>query len=288
MTIDLTGKIALVTGGGNGIGAASCRALAEAGARVAVHRPRRRGGREGRAEIGGGATGHALDVADGEAFERLAAEIAARAGGIDILVNSAGTITRQTIAAMPVADWDRIIAVNLRGPFNGTQAVIPHMKQRGGGAIVNIASVAGRRISFGGGANYTASKAGLLGLTRHAAYELAPDHIRVNAVCPGPTATAFGGGQMPSAERKAERARKIPLGRMVEAEDIADAVLFLASDAVAHVHRHRARCRWRRLDQQRHPVRGVFRPRPMIAIRRGPCCRARSRRRSCTARDRGS
>ena len=132
---------------------------------------------------------------------------------------------------MPTADWDRVIAVNLRGPFNGTQAVIPHMKKRGGGAIVNIASVAGRRISFGGGANYSASKAGLLGFTRHAAYELAPDKIRVNAVCPGPTATAFGGGQVPSTERKAERAKKIPLGRMVEPEDIADAVFFLASDA---------------------------------------------------------
>jgi 3-oxoacyl-[acyl-carrier protein] reductase len=122
------------------------------------------------------------------------------------------------------------MAVNLRGPFNGTQAVIPHMRKRGGGAIVNIASVAGRRISFGGGANYSASKAGLLGFTRHAAYELAPDKIRVNAVCPGPTATAFGGGQIPSAEQKAARAGKIPLGRMVEPEDIADAVLFLASD----------------------------------------------------------
>ena len=230
MIIDLTGKIALVTGGGNGIGAASGRALAKAGARVAVIDRDGEAAAKVASEIGGGATGHALDVADGEAFKRLAAEIAERAGGIDILVNSAGTITRQTIAAMPTADWDRIIAVNLRGPFNGTQAAIPHMKQRGGGAIVNIASVAGRRISFGGGANYTASKAGLLGLTRHAAYELAPDNIRVNAVCPGPTATAFGGGQIPSAERKAERARKIPLGRMVEAADIADAVLFLASD----------------------------------------------------------
>ena len=230
MTIDLTGKIALVTGGGNGIGAASCRALAKTGARVAVIDRDGEAAEKVASEIGGGATGHALDVAEGEAFKRLASEIAARPGGIDILVNSAGTITRQTIAAMPSADWDRIIAVNLRGPFNGTQAVIPHMKERGGGAIDNIASVAGRRISFGGGANYTASKAGLLGLTRHAAYELAPDNIRVNAVCPGPTATAFGGGQIPSAERKAERARKIPLGRMVEAADIADAVLFLASD----------------------------------------------------------
>ena len=230
MTTDLAGKIVLVTGGGNGIGAASSRAFAKAGARVAVIDRDGDAAAKVAAEIGGGATGHALDVADGAAFARLASEIAAVAGGIDVLVNSAGTITRQTIAAMPVADWDRVIAVNLRGPFNGTQAVIPHMRKRGGGAIVNIASVAGRRISFGGGANYSASKAGLLGLTRHAAYELAPDKIRVNAVCPGPTATGFGGGQVPSAERKAQRATKIPLGRMVEPEDIADAVLFLASD----------------------------------------------------------
>ncbi len=230
MTIDFAGKIVLVTGGGNGIGAASCRGFAKGGARVAVID--RDGGAavSVAAEIGGGATGHALDVADGAAFARLAAEIATQAGGIDILVNSAGTITRQTIAAMPVADWDRVIAVNLRGPFNGVQAVIPHMKARGGGAIVNIASVAGRRISFGGGANYSASKAGLLGFTRHAAYELAPDGIRVNAVCPGPTATGFGGGQLPSEEQKERRAKKIPLGRMVEPKDIADAVLFLASD----------------------------------------------------------
>ncbi len=231
MALDFTGKVVLVTGGGNGIGRACCRGFASAGARVAViDRDGAAAGQVAR-EIGASASGHALDVADGPAFAALAAEIAQGAGGIDILVNSAGTISRQTIAAMPVADWDRIIAVNLRGPFNGTQAVIPYMRARGGGAIVNIASVAGRRISFGGGANYSASKAGLLGFTRHAAYELAPDKIRVNAVCPGPTATGFGGGgQLPSAEQKAARARKIPLGRMVEPDDIADAVLFLASD----------------------------------------------------------
>jgi NAD(P)-dependent dehydrogenase (short-subunit alcohol dehydrogenase family) len=231
MALDFTGKVVLVTGGGNGIGRACCRGFASAGARVGViDRDGAAAGQVAR-EIGASASGHALDVADGPAFAALAAEIAQGAGGIDILVNSAGTISRQTIAAMPVADWDRIIAVNLRGPFNGTQAVIPYMRARGGGAIVNIASVAGRRISFGGGANYSASKAGLLGFTRHAAYELAPDKIRVNAVCPGPTATGFGGGgQLPSAEQKAARARKIPLGRMVEPDDIADAVLFLASD----------------------------------------------------------
>ena len=230
MALDFAGKVVLVTGGGNGIGRACCRAFAASGARVAVIDRDAAAAAQVAGEIGGAASPHALDVADTAAFAQVAGEIAGSAGGIDVLVNSAGTITRQTIAAMPVADWDRIMAVNLRGPFNGTQAVIPYMKRRGGGAIVNVASVAGRRISFGGGANYSASKAGLLGLTRHAAYELAPDHIRVNAVCPGPTATAFGGGQLPSAERKAERARKIPLGRMVEPEDIADAVLFLASD----------------------------------------------------------
>ena len=230
MTVDFSGKVVLVTGGGNGIGAASCRGFAKGGARVAVIDRDAAAAQSVAAEIGGGATGHALDVADGAAFANLAAELAAQAGGIDILVNSAGTITRQTIAAMPVADWDRVIAVNLRGPFNGVQAVIPHLKARGGGAIVNIASVAGRRISFGGGANYSASKAGLLGFTRHAAYELAPDRIRVNALCPGPIATGFGGGQLPSEEQKERRAKKIPLGRMVEPEDIANAVLFLASD----------------------------------------------------------
>src|SRR3954447_49879 len=229
MALDFVGKIVLVTGGGNGIGGASARKFAASGARVMVIDRDGGAARQVAAEIGNGAAGHELDVSDGAAFARLADEIVANEGGIDVLVNSAGTITRQTIAAMPEADWDRIMAVNLRGPFNATQAVIPHMKKLGGGAIVNVASVAGRRISFGGGANYTASKAGLLGFTRHAAYELAPDKIRVNAVCPGPTATAFGGGQIPSAE-KAARAKKIPLGRMVEPEDIADAVLFLASD----------------------------------------------------------
>ena len=261
MTLDFTGKIVLVTGGGNGIGAASARKFAASGARVAVIDRDGDAARKAAAEIGNGAAGYELDVSDGAAFARLAADIAARDGGIDVLVNSAGTITRQTIAAMPVADWDRIIAVNLRGPFNGTQAVIPHMKKRGGGAIVNVASVAGRRISFGGGANYTSSKAGLLGLTRHAAYELAPDRIRVNAVCPGPDRDRVRGrpgARRPSRKRRARkksrsaawsnrghrRRRAVPRQRHGP-----------------HVHRHRARCRWRRADQQRHTLRRVFRPR---------------------------
>lgn len=229
---DFDGKIALVTGGGNGIGAAACRAFANAGARVAVLDRDAAAAERVAAEItgrNGHAAAHALDVADRDAFARLTEGITEAWGGIDILVNGAGVTVRRMIGEMGPEDWDRVIRVNLTGAFNGIQAVLPHMRARGGGAIVNIASIAGLRISFGGTANYSASKAGLLGLTRHAAYELAPDHIRVNAVCPGATATAFG-GTMPSAESKAERGRKIPLGRMCEPEDIADPILFLAGN----------------------------------------------------------
>jgi 3-oxoacyl-[acyl-carrier protein] reductase len=232
MAEDFAGKVAVVTGGGNGIGAATCRAFAAQGARVAVL-DRDASAAEsvagGIADRGGNATAHAVDVADRAAFHVAATKIAEAAGGIDVLVNGAGTTVRQLIRDMRPEDWDRVIAVNLTGAFNGIQAVLPHMRGRGGG-IINVASIAGQRISFGGTANYSASKAGLLGLTRHAAYELAPDGIRVNAVCPGPTATAFGGA-IPSEETKAVRAQKIPLGRMCEPEDIADPILLLAGPA---------------------------------------------------------
>jgi len=232
MAEDFAGKIALVTGGGNGIGAATCRAFALAGAQVAVLDRDAAAAERVAAEITGSnryAAAYALDVADREAFAGLAEGITEAWGGIDILVNGAGATVRRMIGEMAAEDWDRVIAVNLTGAFNGIRAVLPHMRARGGGAIVNIASIAGQRISFGGTANYTASKAGLLGLTRHAAYELAPDGIRVNAVCPGPTATGFG-GTMPTEEGKAVRALKIPLGRMCEPRDIADPILFLSGD----------------------------------------------------------
>jgi len=233
MADDFAGKVAVVTGGGNGIGAATCRAFAAAGARVAVLDRLADAAETVAKEItarGGSASAHAVDVADRSQFTDAAAAIARSAGGIDILVNGAGTMVRRMIPEMGAADWDRVIAVNLTGAFNGIQAVLPFMRSRGEGAIVNVASIAGQRISFGGTANYTASKAGLLGLTRHAAYELAPDGIRVNAVCPGPTATAVSGA-IPSGEAKAVRAQKIPLGRMCEPEDIADPILFLAGPA---------------------------------------------------------
>src|SRR5580692_9147288 len=209
MPADFSGKTVLVTGGGSGIGAATCRHFAAAGADVHVIDRDGAAAESVAAEIGHNARaqGHALDVSDGPGFAKLAGDIAAAAGGIDVLVNCAGTITQKTLGTMTAAEWQRVIDVNLGGTFNAIQAVLPHMKAKCGGAIVNIASIAGRRISFGGGANYSASKAGVLGLTRHAAYELAPDHIRVNAVCPGPTATPFSGAA-PTPEQKAQRAKK--------------------------------------------------------------------------------
>jgi 3-oxoacyl-[acyl-carrier protein] reductase len=233
---DFSAKTVLVTGGGSGIGAATCRQFAMAGANVCVIDRDGAAAERVAAEIGHNAkaAAHKLDVSDSAGWVKLASEIAASAGGIDVLVNCAGTITQKTLATMSTEEWDRVLDVNLGGTFNGIHAVIPHMRAKGGGAIVNIASVAGRRISFGGGANYSASKAGVLGLTRHAAYELAPDQIRVNAVCPGPTATPFSGAA-PTPEQKTQRAKKIPLGRMVEPEDIADAVLFLAGDGAKMV-----------------------------------------------------
>ncbi len=162
-------------------------------------------------------------------------EIAAASGGIDVLVNCAGTITQKTLATMTAAEWDRVIDVNLGGTFNGIHAVIA---AHAGHRAAARSSTSPR--SPGGGFRSAAApiirrrRPGVLGLTRHAAYELAPDHIRVNAVCPGPTATPFS-GKAPTPEQKAQRAKKIPLGRMVEPEDIADAVLFLAGDGAKMV-----------------------------------------------------
>lgn len=229
------GKVAVVTGGASGIGAATGTALAAAGAALAVfdadgEAAKRQATRLGQA--GARVRCFATDVTDRAGIDRALAATADAFGGIDILVNNAGIGTVNTIDAMPVEDWTRVIEVNLTGPFHCIQAVIPFMRARGGGAIVNVASLAARRISYHGGANYTASKAGLLGLTRHAAFELAADAIRVNAVCPGPVLTPMVTATTNAAERAAT-AGLVPLGDWVKPEQVADMILFLAGPEAA-------------------------------------------------------
>jgi len=173
-----------------------------------------------------------VDVTDVGAVRRAVADVAREMGGVDILVNNAGIGTASTVQDMSADDWRRVLAVNLDGMFHCTQAVLPAMKARGGGAIVNVSSFAGKRISFHGGANYTASKAGVLGFTRHCAFEFAVDRIRVNAVCPGPVLTPMVRG-FNSEAQLGELAKLVPLGRWVMPDDVADAILFFASPAAA-------------------------------------------------------
>jgi NAD(P)-dependent dehydrogenase (short-subunit alcohol dehydrogenase family) len=217
------GKVAIVTGGASGIGLATAEALAREGARVAVF---------DRAPKQSALRATEVDITDAAAVRRAVDEVAREFGGVDILVNNAGIGTASTVEGMSAEDWRRVLAVNLDGMFHCTQAALPAMRARGGGAIVNVSSMAGKRISFHGGANYTASKAGVLGFTRHCAFEFAIDRIRVNAVCPGPVLTpmvrAFN-----SEAQLAEVAKLVPLGRWVMAEDVAEAILFFASPAAA-------------------------------------------------------
>ncbi len=231
MRITLEDKVAVVTGAGSGIGAAAARALAAAGAMVAlIDRDADAVTREARASER--ARPFVADVSDRVAVQAAFAEIATALGGIDVLVNNAGVESVWTIERMPESDWDRVLAVNLKAAMLCTQAAVLPMRSRGGGAIVNVASVAGRRISYSGGAAYTASKAGVLGFTRHAAFELGRDRIRVNAVCPGPTLTPMILRNTDATQRD-RIAASVPLGRWVMPDDVAQAILFLASESAS-------------------------------------------------------
>ena len=184
MALDFTGKIVLVTGGGNGIGAASARKFAEAGARVAVIDRDGDAARRVAADIGDGAAGHELDVADSAAFARLAADIAAREGGIDVLVNAAGYGRHVLFKDHPVDDIERMMRTNWLGTVYAIKAALPSMRARGRGWIVNIASIAGR-LAQPDEAAYSATKFAVAGLSEALAYELEPLGIRVLAVFPG-------------------------------------------------------------------------------------------------------
>ncbi len=225
----LSGKVAVVTGAAGGIGLAAAARLIADGARVVMVDLNETLLRESAAALGEAAHPRRLDIADQAAGQQLFAWIDSRFGGLDILVNNAGIGGPRTLEDMTADTWRRTFAVNMEGTLFCTQNALPLLKRRGGGAIINVASVAGKRLSHHGGADYTASKSAVLGFTRHAAFELAVHRIRVNAICPGLVLTPMVEAVTNEAQRT-ESAAKIPMGRWILPEDIAASVAFLASD----------------------------------------------------------
>jgi 3-oxoacyl-[acyl-carrier protein] reductase len=227
----LEGRVALVTGGSRGIGAAVSRDLAVAGARVAVNYRTGKDAAEAVAsEIGGVAL--SADVSDPEQAQALVERIESDLGDLDILVNNAG-VTRDTlIARMSDEDWNVVLDTNLRGAFNTSRAVARKMLRRRSGVIVNLTSVVGLH-GNPGQANYAASKAGLIGLTKALARELGSRGVRVNAVAPGYIDTELT--NVLSDEQRGAILANTPLGRLGQPEDVAGAVRFLCSDEAAFV-----------------------------------------------------
>ena len=243
----LQDKVAVVTGGGGGIGAAICREFAAEGARVAVTDLRLPVAEQVAQEIRAGgslASAWALDIADRATVERAADEIAVRLGPVDIWVNNAG-ISR-VLPFMECTDdlWDAILRINLKGTFIGCQTALRQMLPRQRGVILNMSSQSGKAGNSQYAA-YCASKFGIIGLTQSLAMEFARDGIRVNALCPGVVWTALWDEQhigdygrkrsMAPEEVRPYLESKVPLGRLCTPEDVAGAAVFLASDAAAYI-----------------------------------------------------
>jgi NAD(P)-dependent dehydrogenase (short-subunit alcohol dehydrogenase family) len=233
----LAGKIALVTGAQQGIGKAIALAYGREGASVVINYLDNQAAAEEIASqiraLGQRAVPLAGDVAQAADVRRMV-EAGESLGGIDILVNNAGIFPRVEFLDMTEAQWDEVLNVNLKGTFLCTQAVVQKLVERGRpGAVINLASSAAFR-SSPRGVHYVASKAGIVGVTRATALELAPYRVRVNAIAPGTTDTAQPRYGMSEEELQAA-GRQVPLGRMGTPEDVADLAVFLASDEARHI-----------------------------------------------------
>ncbi|WP_336022668.1 SDR family NAD(P)-dependent oxidoreductase [Halobellus salinisoli] len=236
ITIDMDGETAIVTGAAQGIGRGIASRLGEAGANVVLADIQRDEVTETADELAAdGATTEAVacDVTDPDDVEAMVEAAEESFGSVEILVNNAGGAGGQAIQELEHDAWEDALELNLTGTYNCTRAVIPGMLERGEGRIVNISSMAGRNVSVNGGIHYTAAKWGVIGFTKHAARDLAPD-VRVNAVCPGGTLTPMLEENI-TEEWHEEYASRVPLGRLGRVEDQANSVLFLASELSAYM-----------------------------------------------------
>ena len=234
--MDFSGRVALVTGGSRGIGRAIVEALAQGGAQVALAsrslEQSQATAQEITAQSGARIQGYAVDVADPAQTKTLIEQVLADFGRLDILVNNAGTTRDNLILRMDEQDWDIVLDTNLKGTFNCCKAAIRSMLKQRYGRIVNISSVSGLA-GQAGQANYSASKAGMIGLSKALAREVASRGITVNVVAPGfvPTALTV---DLPEA-LKTQSLSAIPLGRWGEAGEVAAAVAFLASEKASYI-----------------------------------------------------
>jgi len=236
----LAGQVAIVTGAGSGIGRATARLFAQEGAAVVCVDWAAAGGNETVAAItaaGGNALFAQTDVSRADDVARMVEQAVTQFGGVDILVNNAAINGAGRLMDLDEAEWERILAINLKSVFLCTRAVVPPMRARGRGAIVNVSSILGFT-AFAGSVAYCTAKAGILGFTRAVALDLIRDNIRVNAIAPGSTDTPLmwdgvTEDDMPGAAREVDEAT--PIGRIGEPAEIARAALFLVSDDASFV-----------------------------------------------------
>ena len=232
---DLTNKVAIITGASQGIGKGMAETFSKAGAHVACvsrNKDNLKSVADSLIKNGGVASFYTCDVSSLDAFQNTIREIVENHDSVDILVNNAGVCKDKLIMRMSEDDWNKVININLNGAFNGIKAVSQIMIKQRAGRIINISSIVGL-IGNPGQANYAASKAGLIGLSKSAAKELAPRGITVNAIAPGYIATDMT--DQITDQAKESLITKIPLGRIGSPSDIAASALFLASDEAGYI-----------------------------------------------------
>ena len=232
MRLDLTGKVALVTGGTRGIGHDICRAFVAAGAKVALCARDGAKAQETAAAFGSETKGYACDVGIATQVEALADAVEEDFGHVDVLVNNAGFTKDNLLFRLTESDWDAVVDTNLKGAFLVTKYAARGMIKRRWGRVINITSVVGLNGNKGQ-SNYSASKAGMIGFTKSVAKELASRNVLVNAVAPGYIDTELTRGISPEAKKYLQD--NIPLGRLGQGPDIAGAVLFLASEFASYI-----------------------------------------------------